>query len=141
MTDRQVEDLRVALAGALRHRRVRGSLARQDAPLALSPLGPEISEQVVWRFRLPTRTGETTHWTADMMAAEVGVSASAVRRIWKAHGLQPRRWRAFKLSNDPEFVAKLNVGLSSILPPTPSCCRSMRRARSRRSIALNPSCP
>jgi transposase len=56
---------------------------------------------------------ETTHWTDDMMAQAAGISASAVRRIWKAHGLQPHRWRQFKLSNDPQFVAKLRdvVGL------------------------------
>jgi hypothetical protein len=48
-----------------------------------------------------------------MMAAAGGISASAVRRIWKAHGLQPHRWRQFKLSNDPQFVDKLRdvVGL------------------------------
>jgi hypothetical protein len=36
-----------------------------------------------------------------------------VRRIWKAYGLQPHRCRQFKLSNDPNFVAKLRdiVGL------------------------------
>jgi hypothetical protein len=33
--------------------------------------------------------GETTHGTADMMAQAAGISASAVRRILKAHGLQP----------------------------------------------------
>jgi len=31
--------------------------------------------------------GETTRWTAYMMAAVSGISASAVRGIWKAHGL------------------------------------------------------
>jgi hypothetical protein len=56
---------------------------------------------------------ETTHWTADLMARASGISASAVRRIWKAHGLQPHRYRQFKLSNDPNFVDKLRdvVGL------------------------------
>lgn len=36
-----------------------------------------------------------------------------MRRIWKAHGLQPNRWRQFKLSNGPQFVDKLRnvVGL------------------------------
>src|SRR4051794_34623077 len=34
---------------------------------------------------------ETPHWTADLMARASGISASPVRRIWKAHGLQPRR--------------------------------------------------
>ena len=57
--------------------------------------------------------GETTHWTAAMMAKAAGISASAVQRIWRAHGLQPHRWRQFKLSNDPQFVDKLRdvVGL------------------------------
>ena len=47
------------------------------------------------------------------MAQAAGISASAVHRIWKAHGLQPHRWRQFKLSNDPQFVDKLRdiVGL------------------------------
>ncbi|APO71662.1 IS630 family insertion sequence transposase domain-containing protein (plasmid) [Rhizobium gallicum] len=41
------------------------------------------------------------------------VSASAVRRIWRAHGLQLHRYRQFKLSNDPKFGEKLSdvVGL------------------------------
>lgn len=47
------------------------------------------------------------------MAAAAGISASAVRRIWKAHGLAPHRWGQFKLSRDPQFVDKLRdiVGL------------------------------
>jgi len=38
---------------------------------------------------------------------------SSVHRIWRAHGLQPHRLRQFKLSKDPDFVAKLRdvVGL------------------------------
>ena len=47
------------------------------------------------------------------MAAAVGISLSAVQGIWKAHGLVPHRVRTFKLSRDPEFIAKLRdvVGL------------------------------
>ena len=47
------------------------------------------------------------------MAKTVGISVSAVQRIWRAHGLQPRRVRQFKLSRDPEFIPKLRdiVGL------------------------------
>ena len=43
----------------------------------------------------------------------VGISESSVRRIWRSHGLQPHRYRQFKLSNDPNFVDKLRdvVGL------------------------------
>jgi hypothetical protein len=48
-----------------------------------------------------------------MVASAVGVSLSAVQRIWQANRLQPHRLRTFKKSNDPEFAAKVEniVGL------------------------------
>jgi transposase len=47
------------------------------------------------------------------MAKACGLAVSTVQEIWKAYGLAPHRWRAFKLSTDPAFVAKLHgvVGL------------------------------
>jgi transposase len=56
---------------------------------------------------------DATHWSTRSMAAEVGLSQSAVHRIWKAFGLQPHRAKTFKLSRDPQFVAKVRdiVGL------------------------------
>ena len=47
------------------------------------------------------------------MAKATGISVTSVQRIWRAHGLQPHRVRQFKLSNDPQFAAKLEdiVGL------------------------------
>lgn len=61
---------------------------------------------------------EATHWTLRAMATRVGLAASTVRAIWKAHGLSPHRWRQFKLSNDPAFAEKLHdvVGLY-VAPP------------------------
>ncbi len=41
------------------------------------------------------------------MADEVGLTQSAVHRIWKAFGLQPHRTETFKLCRDPQFVAKV----------------------------------
>ena len=57
--------------------------------------------------------GETTHWTGRVMAKVARVSLSSVQRIWRAHGLAPHRIRTFKLSNDPNFAAKVRdiVGL------------------------------
>ena len=57
--------------------------------------------------------GETTHWTGRAMAKVTGVSLSYVQRVWRSHGLQPHRIRTFKLSNDPQFAAKVRdiVGL------------------------------
>ena len=48
-----------------------------------------------------------------MVAAAVGVSLSAVQRLWNANRLQPHRLRTFKRSNDPAFAEKVEdvVGL------------------------------
>jgi transposase len=56
---------------------------------------------------------DATHWSTRSMAREVGLTQSAVHRIWKAFGLQPHRQEAWKLSKDPQFVAKVRdvVGL------------------------------
>ena len=47
------------------------------------------------------------------MAREMGLSQTAVSRIWRAFGLQPHRQETFKLSTDPLFVDKVRdiVGL------------------------------
>src|SRR3984885_10554530 len=52
------------------------------------------------------------------MARACGLSGSTVQRIWRAFGLQPHRLETFKLSTDPDFVAKVRdvVGLY-VAPP------------------------
>ena len=54
-----------------------------------------------------------THWSTRSMAKEVGLSQTAVSRIWRAFGLQPHRQDTWKLSKDPLFVDKVRdvVGL------------------------------
>lgn len=56
---------------------------------------------------------DATHWSTRSMAREVGLTQSAVLRIWQAFGLQPHRQETWKLSKDPQFVAKVRdvVGL------------------------------
>src|SRR3954470_13984981 len=62
---------------------------------------------------LETTPKDATHWSTRSMAAEVGLTQSAVHRIWRAFGLQPHRQDTFKLSRDPLFVDKIHdvVGL------------------------------
>jgi len=54
-----------------------------------------------------------THWSTRRLAAHLGMSQSAVSRIWRAFGLEPHRSEAFKLSRDPLFIDKVRdvVGL------------------------------
>jgi transposase len=56
---------------------------------------------------------DATHWSTRSMAAEMGLTQSAVSRIWRAFGLQPHRQDSWKLSKDPLFVDKVKdvVGL------------------------------
>jgi transposase len=89
-----------------------GLLRDKTRPPGIPPLAAEVAERVVeLTFTEPPE--EATHWTGGMMARAIGISVSSVQRIWRAHGLAPHRVRAFKLSNDPEFVTKLRdvVGL------------------------------
>src|SRR6202166_775593 len=74
--------------------------------------GAEVSERMV-ALTLAEPPGETTHWTGRAMAKVTGVSLSYVQRVWRSHGLQPHRIRTFKLSNAPQFAAKVRdiVGL------------------------------
>jgi transposase len=62
---------------------------------------------------LETTPKNATHWSTRSMAAETGLTQSAVHRVWRAFGLAPHRQDAWKLSKDPQFVAKVRdvVGL------------------------------
>jgi len=73
-------------------------------------------EEVVVKT-LETTPKDATHWSTRSMAAEVGLSQTAVSRIWRAFGLQPHRQEAFKLSKDPQFVAKVRDVVGLYLDP------------------------
>ena len=62
---------------------------------------------------LETSPKDATHWSTRSMAREVGLTQSAVLRIWRAFGLQPHRQQTWKLSKDPQFIDKVRdvVGL------------------------------
>ncbi|MBJ7379105.1 IS630 family transposase [Sphingobium sp.] len=91
---------------------VAGLLRDKTRPARITPLAAAVVAKVV-SATLADPPGETTHWTAGAMAKASGISVSSVQRIWRSNGLQPHRTRQFKLSNDPQFAAKLRdiVGL------------------------------
>jgi len=82
---------------------------RPGAPRSLSDAKVE---EVITRT-LETKPDNATHWSTRGMARQVGLSQSAVVRIWQAFGLQPHKSETFKLSTDPFFVGKVRdvVGL------------------------------
>jgi transposase len=89
-----------------------GLLRDKTRKSRIPPLSKDVAAGVV-ALTLADPPGETTHWTAAAMAKAVALSVSSVQRIWRKHGLQPHRFRQFKLSNDKWFAEKLHdvVGL------------------------------
>src|SRR6202163_3788330 len=72
----------------------------EPRPGAKRTITDEHVEQVIVRTLETTPRG-ATHWSTREMAKAVGLSHTAISRIWHTFGLQPHRTETFKLSNDP----------------------------------------
>jgi len=98
-----------------RHRFARQRLdGLRDEPRSGAPrkIGDDRIEAMI-RRTLESLPADGTHWSSRGMAKASGLSTATVQRIWRAFGLQPHRIETFKLSTDPDFVAKVRdvVGL------------------------------
>lgn len=62
---------------------------------------------------LEAKPKDATHWSTRTLARDLGLSQTAVSRIWRAFGLKPHLHESFKLSTDPFFTEKVRdiVGL------------------------------
>ena len=91
---------------------VGGLLKDATRPPGRKPLSVRKIKQVV-SLTLNEKPLNATHWSVRTMAARAKIAPSSVQKIWKAHGLKPHLTRTFKLSRDPNFVAKVEdvVGL------------------------------
>jgi transposase len=87
---------------------------KQDAPRPgrFPKITSNVTKRVV-RLTLEHKPESATHWSRTSMASETGLSPSSIGRIWAANGLKPHLIKTFKLSNDKQFVEKLEdiVGL------------------------------
>src|SRR3954447_18818441 len=108
----------------------------------ISPLAPDITGRVV-TLTQTNPPAEATHWTSVMMAKTVGISASSVQRIWRAHGLQPHRVKQFKLL--PTRNLSPNCAISSasmsIRPRHDHTVRRSQRPRRHRHRAQHAASP
>jgi hypothetical protein len=79
------------------------------APAGKTPIPSKRVAKIVRLTQAPLPY-EATHWTVRAMAKLVGVAASTVQAIRKAHGLSPHRWRSFKPSprQSPSSFASLS---------------------------------
>ncbi len=86
-----------------------------DRPRSGRPkqIGPAQEAAIIDATLHTTPPDQGTHWSTRLMATQVGVHQTTVARIWRSHGLKPHLVETFKVSTDPDFVAKLRdvVGL------------------------------
>lgn len=62
---------------------------------------------------LETKPEGHTHWSTRKMAEKAGLSHTMIGRIWRTFGLKPHVSESFKMSPDPQLLAKIRdvVGL------------------------------
>lgn len=78
---------------------------------------PEEKVQQIVHDTLRTKPKGQTHWSCRTMAAHQGVSSATVQRIWHNLGIKPHLVDTFKVSNDPDFEAKLTDVVGLYLDP------------------------
>jgi len=116
------EELRISNQKAARWRKrflaagISGLEKDAPRPGRTPSIAGAIVDEVI-RTTTQERPPNATHWSTRTMAAQVGISEASVRRIWQAHGLKPHLVETFKVSNDPDFAAKLEAIVGLYLNP------------------------
>jgi transposase len=87
---------------------------RQGRPRTISDAQVE---QVVTATLEQAPPDAGTHWSTRMMATQVGLTQTAVSRIWRAFELKPHQVDYWKLSTDPHFIDKLYDVVGLYLDP------------------------
>ncbi|HEY6749264.1 MAG TPA: IS630 family transposase [Mycobacteriales bacterium] len=93
-----------------------GGLLDEPRPGGPRSIGDDQIEQVIVAT-LERAPRNATHWSRTSMAAEAGISPSTVGRIWRAFNLKPHLVDSFKLSSDPQFLAKVRDVVGLYLDP------------------------
>src|SRR5215211_5461629 len=96
-------------------RRLEG-LADEPRPGAARTITDEQVEQVLVTT-LETTPADATHWSTRSLARQLGMSQSAISRIWRAFALKPHLVDTFKLSTDPQFIEKVRDVVGLYLDP------------------------
>lgn len=91
---------------------VDGLLRDKTRPPGKKPLPQKVKLKVL-KMTASETPPNATHWSVRTMGKAVGISHTAVQRIWKEAGLKPHLVRKFKVSGDPFFEEKVTdvVGL------------------------------
>ena len=105
---------------------VDGLLRDKTRPSRVAKLDPSIAERVV-ALTMEEPPGETTHWTGAAMAKAAGISASSVRRIWRAHGLQPHRGPLVRRADSDHTSGKTTIWECRACPASAEAAKAIAR--------------
>ena len=89
-----------------------GDLERSGRPRGIDDL-----QVVVATLAAPPEHLGVTHWSARLLAKELGISFASVARIWRDNDLKPWKPETFKFSTDPELDAKVRDVVGLYLAP------------------------
>jgi transposase len=81
------------------------------------PASIEEADVVIATLTKPPESLGVTHWSARLLADQLGISFASVARIWRKWNLQPWRIETFKFSTDPELDAKVRDVVALYLNP------------------------
>jgi transposase len=92
-------------------------LSDEDRPGRPRTIADEQAEQVITKTLEEPPPHYDSHWSTRSMAQQVGLSQTAISRIWRAFGLKPHLQETWKLSTDPQFTCKIRDVVGLYLDP------------------------
>jgi len=92
-------------------------LSDEPRPGAARTITDEQVEAVIVKTLEENPGNGDTHWSTRSMARQVGMSQTAISRIWRAFGLKPHLVDTWKLSTDPQFIEKVRDVVGLYLAP------------------------
>lgn len=92
-------------------------LSDEPRPGTPRTITDEHVEQVITKTLEQAPPNEDTHWSTRSMAEAMGMSQTAISRMWRAFGLKPHQVDTWKLSTDPQFIDKVRDVVGLYLAP------------------------
>ena len=85
----------------------RGIAGLANAPKSGRPRELDHRAIVAETLKPPPKKLGVTHWSSQLLADRIKVSASTIQRAWRSYGIKPWKAESFRFSTDPELVGKV----------------------------------
>jgi transposase len=85
----------------------RGLAGLANAPRPGRPRELDHRAIVTETLKPPPKKLGVTHWSSQLLADRIKVSASTIQRAWRSYGIKPWKAESFRFSTDPELVGKV----------------------------------